>query len=639
MRRKMLLALTFACAISACSSSPRRGEDVIESAQIRASSADAQRRYDAALAQLEAGQWATAEEEFRLIQADFPDDPIAQVAELYAARAALRDFRSGGEGPTRALPLLSGLARSEAIDTRIRYAALVYMAAAHAASGHNDLAMSALETYPGASLSPNILKRDRIDAWTLVVEGLASAKRTDEAVVALAEAFEDAPSNTALSRYAVARVFDLVPSVKEGVLSEWATDDDVFLRAAGGYGLVALHNVRDDDTLNAAIDALNTIGATNRATELATLRPIEHYDGPLRIGVLAPLTGPNKAIGERAVRGAGLATLTTPHGQVTLVIEDSEDPQSFDRLQSAGVLAVVGPVDAAHTREIASRAADVRLPVMALSTEIPASTDAWVFQDFVDATYEAKAVASIASKNLGARRYAILAPDIGYGSRMASAFREAILVGGGDVVVDETYDRRATDYTKLANKVASQHVDAIFIPDTATKVAEITAFLAAKNIWGRAPGSPLTKDGRTHVYYLGTSLWQDPSLLRQAASYVFGATIPAWFSPAFDSRPSKEFYATWASQGFTATPTELEVFSYDAVSHLVAELARTRTVSRTAIRQGLVDSVDTVGISPARWELNGKAKRSLGFITVKGVFIASPLVYSPEQVDQALPSQ
>lgn len=634
MRSTMHLVLAAMVGLTACSSSPKRGDAVIESTEIKADSAQAQQRYEAGLALLIDGQWASAEEEFRLLQSEFPEDPIAQVAELYAARAALRDLETADAGPQRALPLLSGLARSEDVDTRIRYAAQIYLAAAHAALNDRVAAMDALDRYPGASLSPNVLSRDRPAAWTFVVEALAEQGRKAEAVAACAETYREGAENAQMRRFALSRGFELAPGVDQDILLEWSTDDTTFLRAIGGYELSRqLRSQADADVLDRAIAALSAIGEDARAQELSLFRPTETARA-LRIGVLLPLSGPNKAIGDRALQGAMLASLNTPRGEVTLVIEDAEQAGAFDRLKEREVLAIVGPLDPARTRTIAPLAAEHEIPVLALTTEIPATTDPWVFQDFVDADLEADAAAWLGSQ-VQATRVAIVAPNIGYGQRMATRFRQAAEAAGMTVVLDTTYDRKATDFSKVASSVANAKPDAIYIPDTGSKVAEVTAFMAAKNIWGRTHGVTPPRDGRTRVYYLGTSLWQDENLVRQAGSYVEGALIPAWYSAAFTDDASRRFFERWAAAGHTSRPAELEIFGYDAVTHLVAEIKRVPQTNGVALKTALLDADPSTGISAATWATNGKARRSLGFITVTDSFQATPWTYNSPQVDRA----
>lgn len=633
MRSTMHLVLAALVALSACSSSPKRGDAVIESTEIKADSADAQKRYEAGLTLLREGQWASAEEEFRLLQSEFPSDAIAQVAELYAARAALRDLETADAGPQRALPLLSGLARSEDIDTRVRYAAQIYLAAAHAALNDRSAAMAALNAYPGASLSPNVLKRDRAAAWTFVVEALAEQNRHAEAVAACAETYREGAETPQMRRYAQARGFELAARVDQDILLEWSTDEFVFLRAIGGYELSRqLRENAPEDVIDRAIAALTTVGDDARAQEISLYRPAQVAKA-LRVGVLLPLSGPNKAMGERALQGAMLATLTTPRGEVTLVVEDSEIQGAFERLQNREVLAVVGPLDPSRTREVAPQAADSAIPILALSTEIPSTTDPWVFQDFVDADYEADAAAWLASQ-VQATRVAIVAPNIGYGQRMANRFRQAAEAAGMTVVLNTSYDRKATDYSKVASAVAAAKPDAVYIPDTGAKVAEVTAFLAAKNIWGRVHGTPVPRDGRTRVYYLGTSLWQDDNLVRQAGSYIEGALIPAWYSPVFTSASSRQFFDRWVAAGHTTRPAELEVFGYDAVTHLVSELQRIPQMNGQGLKTALLDSDPSIGISAATWGLDGRARRKLGFISVSTAFTATPWEYVPPLVDR-----
>ena len=112
------LALTWSVAFAGCSSTPNRQATHPDAPPIEAKSPQAKASFDAALELLKAGEWARAEEGFLLVQSEHPEDPIAELAELYIARAKLAEIvpdatgalslaAPAGEGQQAAVLLLS----------------------------------------------------------------------------------------------------------------------------------------------------------------------------------------------------------------------------------------------------------------------------------------------------------------------------------------------------------------------------------------------------------------------------------------------------------------------------------------------------------------------------------------------------
>ncbi|WP_158542320.1 penicillin-binding protein activator [Lujinxingia litoralis] len=622
-------------------STTRSSTTVLEQeAPIVAESPRVQAHFDEAVTLLREGHYQEAAERFRLLQAEHADDRIAQMAELYIARSLLGDvearFQAMEAGQWQAVPaevqaLLAPLAKAPRVDDRVRYGASAYLALSYALNAQPDEALAELAGYPGASMSPAILEQDRLWIWPLIAEGLQGAERRVEAMEAWARTFDttglpvragahdgatapstitgreglsdegatrapsgeerplefgDGGSLSATQVMAVSRAFDAADGLSERQAADLLNSESGFLRALGTWAYVRREATQrlDEREQEALLELFNenapyflSMGVADRAAELSMTIASLSGARRLAIGALLPLSGPNRAVGYRALAGMFMAQQAfhvAGEPTVTLIIEDSaaEPVAALERLLSHEVLAVVGPLDGRVVAQLREPVTEAGVPMIALVPEAVDSGDAGqstlLFRNFLSATAEAQAMATIAYEQLHDRRAAVAYPDMGYGRVMARAFAEEFRARGGQVVAEVSYDRSSSNFVDTARAVARHNPDALFIPDSGSKIAQISAFMAQENIWGHAPEKrPAARAQRTYVHYLGTSLWQDPIVTQQAASYVEGALIPAWYSGSFDDAQTRQF-----SAGFEAVygrqADSFEAFAYDSVQRL-----------------------------------------------------------------------
>ncbi|MFW5967864.1 MAG: ABC transporter substrate-binding protein, partial [Persicimonas sp.] len=417
-----------------------------------------------------------------------------------------------------------------------------------------------------------------------------------------------------------------------------------------------------EDLFNRTAPYMVEVRASERAAEMSMRLAAAGGPKRLAIGFLLPLSGSSAAIGERLMAGALVAMRAfydAGDPQVTLVFEDSQGDASeaFERLVDHDVLAVVGPVDRKRAKRFAPLAMEAELPLITLTTESVRAVlgddqaadsedadgrdddrsrddtdepdgekgesaegeddaDTYVFRNFIDAAAEARAVARIAFDEIGDRRAAIVKPDIGYGDVTSRAFADEFEELGGRIVADIEYDRGESDFSDVASRVAEADPEAVFLPDSAEKVAEVTSFFANENIWGLAPDQkPPARSSRTHVHYLGTSLWEHPMLVRQASDYVEGAAIPVWFSPSVEDPVVEQFVQRFEAI-YEREPDSFEAFSYDTVSWLRSLMLERGMRRPSAIRDGLLAGDVHEGVTGrARMTERAEAARSLRFVT------------------------
>lgn len=702
MRAMRLVALCVAVLVAtssmlACHKSHRRdGADLSEKPPIEAKSEGAQKQFDEAKALLVDGEYDRAAERFRLLQADFADDPIAHVAELYAARATLGDLSPGRfeadvrapAGVQAATRRLAALANDKGIDDRVSFSARAYLAVGHALAGDHDAVDAALESYPGPSLSSVVLPADRPVALLLIGEAMRRDNRSAAAVQAYATLYEihrehrpdddvagdmpvdrdevgassdsldarDLAQLTAWADLARSQAFEMSDrSLEEADLQEFVTAKSAFLRAVAGWGLLraSLAEGIDSEEGRAAVEDLFNrispdmveIGAGQRAAELSTQLAAAGGPRRLALGVVLPLSGNASGVGAKVMAGALTAIRAfdaADEPSVTLVFQDSAQPAAdvMATFASQGVAAVVGPLDRKRAVSYAAEAEKSGMLLMAMTAQSArelmqqadpktgdssetsdAGADAqtpkpFVFRNFVDPRAEARAAARLAFEDAGDRRAAIIFPGIGYGRTMAEEFRSEFLDHGGQIVAEIEYDRSSSDFASVARRLAASDADAVFIPDSASKVAELTAFFANANVWGYPiDEDPPARSKRQHVHYLGTSLWQDPILIRQARSYIEGAAVPSWFSPTFESGRVSRFVKRFDAI-YGRTPENFEAFAYDSVSWFVTLLLERGMSRPEALRDALLSTAQFEGVTgTAKFAPDGEAVRELRFVT------------------------
>ena len=170
---------------------------------------------------------------------------------------------------------------------------------------------------------------------------------------------------------------------------------------------------------------------------------------PHRLGLLAPFSGPAFLLGEVVLRGAmlaiGEAGRSGEPAQFQIVARDAAEGAggraAFELVREEQAIGVVGVGD---RRAVEGALAD-GVPVLLLDEGLPGSGRT-AFQ--VLHTPEARA-AELARRalGLGARRFAILAPDTPTGRRLADAFSRAASAQGGRITARASYAAGASAFT------------------------------------------------------------------------------------------------------------------------------------------------------------------------------------------------
>jgi len=303
--------------------------------------------------------------------------------------------------------------------------------------------------------------------------------------------------------------------------------------------------------------------------------------GPLdALGVVLPLSGPFARFGEHSLEGVLLAAgIFQPDGApgqgVRLVLSDDAGKAAQaeravrEIAADPGVAAVVGPL-LAEPGEAAARVADpLGIPLLALTPrEDVTAQRTHVLRLGATPRAEAEALAAYATESLGATRFGILAPDDAYGRGLGELFRAAVEVRGGRVVASASYPPGAPDVSPMLRTLAAaaapappgggRGLDALFVPESRTRIAAIAPQIAASTLVG--------------VTILGPQGWFGPELLRVAGNSLEGAVCAEPYDPESTEPVAADFTARFRAE-FAEAPDVIAAQAYDAASLALAALS------------------------------------------------------------------
>lgn len=337
----------------------------------------------------------------------------------------------------------------------------------------------------------------------------------------------------------------------------------------------------------------------------------------LHIGVILPLSGRWAAYGKKSLDGILLGSrVYHPNAQrgesFSLFIEDSgSNPaiaaQAVDKLvENHRVAAIIGPLNWKESIAVASRSQELGVPNILLTAKEGISEKGpYLFQNALTPAVQIDNLVRFCIEARNYRRYAILAPETGYGRDMVNEFWTAVEQRGGRIVAYSSYSTEEHDFQNhvrslvglneagkfrplewnklqqflLDAKIKPNRVnkyplppitdfDAIFVPDSPKTVASVAASLAYFDV--------------KNVSLLGTSEWNTEQLYKRGGKLVVGAIFPGGISPYTKNDLQKEFVKAYID-AFGAAPDLLAAQAFEAMQVVATAVVKTNSNDRNEL--------------------------------------------------------
>ena len=350
------------------------------------------------------------------------------------------------------------------------------------------------------------------------------------------------------------------------------------------------------------------------------LKAMEHSSrmDPYLLGVLAPLSGRHKALGESVVRGLAQCLNNEGDSPWRLMVKDSKShpPVAREEVRNLffkhNVSVVAGGLLGETAKVLVEQAQDLHLPVVLFSQkEDLAKGGDFVFQNAAPAGQLLQPLVELARESLKAQKAALLFPDDFYGKEYARRFAEIFEQSGGQVVKKETYKSGEADFKKHIKNLLELNIkgrekeyaalkeefleknpqltarspklvpenllpqkkdfSALFVPDSFHRMEKIIDHLKYFRV----------KD----VYLLGTDLWTKERLPRKLPKSL-PLVFP--FIPRAEGGALSSFDKAWL-KSYARPPGLFEQRACNAARFLKKALAqyKSRKPSRLALRSGL----------------------------------------------------
>jgi ABC-type branched-subunit amino acid transport system substrate-binding protein len=252
--------------------------------------------------------------------------------------------------------------------------------------------------------------------------------------------------------------------------------------------------------------------------------------GPVKVGLLLPLSGQGASLGQAMLDAAEMALFDAGGNKVQLLPRDTQGSSqgASDAARSAitdGARLIIGPLLAAEVEAAKPVVQGANVPMVAFSTATQLAGGGTFLMGFLP-RQEIERVMGYAHAH-GLSRVAVLAPRNPYGDIAIDAAKAVGDANGTPLVRSDSYDPGSADVSAAVKRFVAAGVDfdALLLPEGVARLKALAPLLPYYNI------------DPAKVKYLGTGLWDDPTLATEPelAGAWYAAPNPA-ARAAFEDR-------------------------------------------------------------------------------------------------------
>jgi branched-chain amino acid transport system substrate-binding protein len=530
---------------------------------------------------------AVSAEEFKRLIADFPHDPIVPLAEVYAGYAQIKAHRFADADAqlTKAITstdpathnkaqLFLGIAKNYEGDAATARRLLVEAESAIETDDERGEYLAALAYTTAAGDKPlaALPLFDRLWKLATPTEKSAMVARIEELCAA-------APLDQLRSLY------DHIE--RNG--PSWAL--------AGSQLAVRADQASDTATaakLRGEVAEVRVTLGLSRTIVASAVGNAPGGGNPGLVGAVVPL-GTQNRIADAAVAGLGLAA-GAPNGSGVAAIEvrpagdKAEGEHAVDDLAGKNVIAIIGPIEGSVVDAAGGRAEGLGVPMISLATAADQRMKGrFVFHIRHSAEARARTLAQRALAK-GVHTFAVFAPENGYGKAVSAAFIDQIQKGGGTITKTVTYAKDTKSFATKAKELGTDGWQAVFVPDTAEKLALAAPAIAAAGNVPKAMPFPKKVLGGRPILLLSTAEDLSNDFLTSAGRHAEGALFAPGFYPD-DADPLVKPFIDKFVMAYGHVPGAGEAYAYDAAQLVVAGAANDRAGLATSIARGQLAGV------------------------------------------------
>ena len=308
---------------------------------------------------------------------------------------------------------------------------------------------------------------------------------------------------------------------------------------------------------------------------------------PLKIGVVAPMTGPVAESGKYQTQGAKLAVeeINKAGGvlgrQIELVIEDDQSTNpgavlAFSKLAGdASIPAFLGSIRSTQVHAMAPDILKFGKPVMIGGTD-PQLThmgNQWLFRCRPNDIYSARVIADYGVNVLKQKKWAIVHSTDAFGTNGMKNLVESLKKLGVEPVLVQGYTNNSQDFTPVALAIKQSSADILGTYMTNEPDQGIFA-------------KQLRQLGVTNISWVGSPTTVTTTALKLAGPALHGTYAVVDFNR--DSSPEAKDFAARYEAAFKSTPDVFGAWAYDAMHVLAKAINDAKSLEPQKIRAAIL---------------------------------------------------
>lgn len=322
------------------------------------------------------------------------------------------------------------------------------------------------------------------------------------------------------------------------------------------------------------------------AAAACAIIPMAFAADPIRIGLVAEVTGPNAEAGANTVNGAKLAVdeVNAAGGvlgrPLELKIEDNQSTNpgsvlAVSKLGSEGnFAALIAPVRSTQIQAAAQVIAKLGLPTMIGGSDygLTHSGHAWLFRARPNDSYSAKVIADYGVTTLKGKKWAIVHSTDTFGVGGKNMLVEELKARGITPVLIQGYTNNSQDFTPIVLAVKQSGADIL---------SSYTPFSSDAGIFA----TQLRQLGVT-IPWIGSATLVSDSTMKLGKEALYGTYSVADFFP--DANAESKLFAKNYAAKFGRDADFYASWSYDAVKILALAMTKAKGTQPDAIRKEIL---------------------------------------------------
>lgn len=278
--------------------------------------------------------------------------------------------------------------------------------------------------------------------------------------------------------------------------------------------------------------------------------------GPLKVALLLPLTGPQASIGQALQDAAQLALFDLADDRFELMPRDTKGTPAVAATVARQAIAegadiIMGPLFGPEVAAVRPVAQNAGIDVLAFTNDWTQAGRGIHVMGFSPASQVDRIVGFASAQ--GMRRYVALAPQGAYGDAVVNALQSGVVRYGGTARVERYPTTTDLSGAIQQGAAASAGAQALLLAEGGDRARTLAAGLSQQGVYPQ------------QVRFIGTGLWDDTSLGNEPA------LVGAWYA-ASDPSARRDFDRRY-EQTFGRKAPRIATLAYDATA-LLSKLSR-----------------------------------------------------------------